>query len=1054
MLSRFFIERPIFANVLAIITILLGLVALYSLPVSQYPNITPPTVQVSTTYPGGNARIVADSVALPIEQQVNGVEDMLYMQSTSTSDGSYKLVVTFKVGTDLDFAQVLVQNRVAIAMPQLPPEVQRQGVVTKKASTQILQVVNLTSPDSRFDSLYLSNFATITIRDEIARLPGVGDVIIFGVGQYSMRVWLNPQRLQTFSLSPSDVVNAIQQQNNQVAAGQIGMPPSPPSQNFQFTINVLGRLEDVEQFESIIVKVESGLGGRIIRIRDIGRVELGAQTYGQFCRMDGSPSAGISIYQLPGANALEVADAVRTTMERLSKSFPEGIKYAIAFDTTIFTQASINEVYKTLFEAAILVLLVIMVFLQNWRAVLVPASTVPVTIIGAFIAMAALGFTVNMITLFALILAIGIVVDDAIVIVEGAEYQIEQGLPPKAATIKAMAELTGPVLGITLVLMAVFLPAAFIPGITGQLYRQFALVIASTAFISAINALTLKPVNCSQWLRPRTGRPNAFYRGFNAVYQRCENGYTRLVSWVVRRSGLMMLVFIALLTFTGWFYMVTPTGFLPEEDQGYALIAVQLPDASSLERTQEVMNKVDKILAETPGIAHRIIVGGLSLMDGFASLSNAGVIFAVYDDFDKRVKEGLSQEKIVGNLYRRMMNFQDALVFPLIPPAIQGLGVASGFEMQLQLKGTGFDFPKLAQMTNEMIRNASSQSSLTRLTTSFRAGVPQLHADIDRIKAESLDVSIGDVFSTFQNYLGSYYVNQFNKFGRTYQVYIQADHHYRLEASDINYLSTRNTKGQMVPVRTVTDISMTTGPSVINIFNLYPSAYVSGRAAPGFSSGQALTLMDQMAAHTLPPDMGIAWTGMSYQEKLVGNQALFVFALSVLLVFLVLAAQYESWSSPAAVILVVPLALLGTVLALSARGYDNNIYTQIGMVLLIALASKNAILIVEVARELRAKGVDLLEAAVEASRRRFRPILMTSFAFILGVSPLAVATGAGAASRRALGTAVIGGMLASTLLAVLFVPIFYVTMQRFSERLAAKKQPIAPGSGGSGVDEG
>ncbi len=1046
MLSRFFIERPIFANVLAIVTIILGLVALFQLPVSQYPEITPPTVQVSTSYPGGNARIVADTVALPIEQQVNGVEDMLYMQSTSSSDGTYKLTITFKVGTDLDFAQVLVQNRVAIANPQLPPEVQRQGVVTQKVSTQMLQVINLTSPDGRFDSLYLSNFATINIKDEISRLPGIGNVNIFGVGQYSMRVWLNPQTLQAYSLTASDVVEAISQQNNQVAAGQIGMPPAPDSQNFQYTINVLGRLEDIEQFENIIVKVSSGLGGRIIRVRDVARVELGAQTYGQFCEKNGHPSAGIGIFQLPGANALDVANEVKALMEKLSKRFPEGIEYSIPFDTTQFTRASINEVYQTLFEAGVLVLLVIMVFLQNFRAVLVPASTVPVTIIGAFIAMAALGFSVNMITLFALILAIGIVVDDAIVIVEGAEYHLEQGLSPKEAAIKAMEELTGPVLGITLVLMAVFLPSAFIPGITGQLYRQFALVIASTAFISAINALTLKPVNCAQWLRPRTGKPNVFFRGFNRVYERCEAGYVRLVNWTVHRSRSMLLVFVLLIGFTGWLYAVTPTGFMPEEDQGYAMVVVQLPDAASLARTQEVMNEVNEIVAATPGIANRITIGGISLLDGFASLSNAGVIFAIYDDFEKRVKEGLSQELIIGTLFHKLSRLQEAIIFPLVPPAIQGLGVASGFEMQLQLRGTGFDFEKLAQMTGEILRDGSAQSELAHLNTSFRASVPQLHADIERVKAESLKVSIGDVFSTFQNYLGSYYVNQFNKFGRTYQVYVQADSKFRLESTDINYLYTRNTNGEMVPIRTLTGIDIMAGPSLISLYNLYPSAYISGSAAPGFSSGQALNLMEQMTAQKLPPDMGIEWTGMSYQEKLVGNQALYVLGLSVLLVFLVLAAQYESWSSPAAVILVVPLALLGTMLALTVRGFDNNIYTQIGMVLLIALASKNAILIVEVAREQRAKGVDLFQAAVDASRRRFRPILMTSFAFILGVVPLALASGAGAASRQALGTAVIGGMLASTILAVLFVPIFYVNMQRFSEWLAARKERATPAS--------
>jgi HAE1 family hydrophobic/amphiphilic exporter-1 len=597
MLSKFFIEHPIMANVIAIVTMILGVVAVMGLPVAQYPDITPPTVQVTATYPGASARVVADTVALPIEQQVNGVENMLYMQSTSSSDGTYKLVITFKVGTNLDMAQVLVQNRVATAVPQLPTEVQAQGAVTKKVSTAILQVVNLYSPDNRYDSLYLSNYAWINLRDVLSRLPGVGDVNIFGMGQYSMRIWMNPETLKSLGISPSDVINAIQQQNLQVPAGQVGMPPGPATQNFQYTVNVAGRLDEVEQFENIIVKMETGQGGRIIRVKDVGRVDLGAQSYSQFCTFDGKPSAGIAIYQLPGANALAVADEVGAAMKRLSKSFPEGLKYEIPFDTTEFTRESIHEVYKTLYEAAILVLLVIMVFLQNFRATLVPATTVPVTIIGAFIAMAMLGFTVNMVTLFALILAIGIVVDDAIVIVEGAAHGIEKGLSPKEASIKAMEELTGPVLGITLVLMAVFLPAAFLPGITGQLYRQFALVIAATAVISAINALSLKPVQCSQYLRPHTGQLNRFYRGFNAVYNRFEHWYAALVSWVVHRSGRMMVVYIVLMAVTFWGFISVPTGFIPEEDQGYAIVGVMLPDGSSLERTKEVTARVEKILA-------------------------------------------------------------------------------------------------------------------------------------------------------------------------------------------------------------------------------------------------------------------------------------------------------------------------------------------------------------------------------------------------------------------------------------------------------------------------
>ena len=1042
MISRFFIERPILANVIAILIIILGAVAVLGLPVAQYPDITPPTVQGTATYPGASARVVADTIALPIEQQVNGVQDMLYMQSTSASDGTYKLVITFKVGTDLDMAQVLVQNRVATAVPQLPLDVQNQGAVTKKVSTAILQVVNLYSPEGRYDSLFLSNYAWINLRDVLARLPGVGDVIVFGVGQYSMRVWLDPELLKTFGLDPSDVVSAIQQQNLQVPAGQVGMPPAPAGQSFQFPVNVAGRLDEVEQFENIIVKIETGQGSRIIRIRDVGRVELGAQTYSQFCNFDGRPSAGVAIYQLPGANALQVADEVAKAMGELGKNFPQGLSYAIPFDTTQFTRASIDEVYKTLYEAAVLVLFVIMVFLQNWRATLVPATTVPVTIIGAFIAMAGMGFTVNMVTLFALILAIGIVVDDAIVIVEGASHGVEKGLTPKEAAIQAMDELTGPVLGITFVLMAVFLPAAFLPGITGQLYRQFALVIAATAVISAVNALTLKPVQCSQYLKPQTGRLNAFYRGFNRVYNGFESWYAGIVKLAVRHSGVMMLVYAGLMVVTFWGFVSVPTGFIPEEDQGYAIVGIQLPDAASIERTGEVAVRVEKILKETRGIAHLITIGGISVLDNSASLPNGAVIYTIYEDFEKRGKAGITQEKMLGQVRRKLLAVQDAVVFAVVPPAIQGLGVSGGFQMMLQLKGAGFDFAKIGQMTDEMVRDGNTQSGLNGLNTSFRQGYPLIDAAVDRVKAENVNVPVGNVFNALQSYLGSYYVNQFNKFGRTYQVYVQADSRYRLEPDDIRRLYVRNTKNQMVPLGTLMDVSFGTAPSVVTLYNLYPAAPINGMAAPGYSSGQALKIMEDMAAQKLPGDMGFEWTGMSFQEKLVGNQAIYVFAIASLMVFLVLAAQYESWTNPAAVILVVPLAMLGTVLALIARHFDNNVYTQIGLVLLIALAAKNAILIVEHGRELLAHGMPIMEAAVEASRRRLRPILMTSFAFILGVVPLALASGAGAASRQALGTAVIGGMLASTLIAILFVPVYYVLMVRLSRWWVGKKKKV------------
>ena len=1053
MFSKFFIERPIFANVIAIITIIIGVVALLRLPVAQYPEITPPTVQVTTSYPGASAKIVADTVALPIEQQVNGVENMLYMQSTSCSDGTYKLIVTFAVGTDLDFAQVLVQNRVAIAMASLPPEVQAQGVTTQKVSTAILEVVTLTSPDGRYDSLYLSNYALINLHDVIARLPGVGNVNIFGIGSYSMRVWLDPNKLQVLKLTTSDVIDAIKGQNIQVAAGQVGSPPAPPTQSFQYTINVLGRLDQAGQFENIIVKSRSADGGQIVRIRDIGRVELGAQTYSQYCEKNGQPSAGIAIFQLPGANALDVANRVEATMKTLSKSFPAGLEYSIPFNTTIFVRASINEVYKTLYEAALLVLIVIMVFLQDWRAMLVPATTVPVTIIGAFIAMAAFGFSVNIVTLFALILAIGIVVDDAIVIVEGAAHGIEQGLSPKDAAIQAMNELTGPILGITLVLMSVFLPAAFIPGVTGQLYRQFALVIASTAFISAINALTLKPTQCAQYLRPRKGKLNAFYRGFNYVYDRCENAYAAIVGWMVRHSAVMMVLFVLLIGYTGWAFVRLPTGFLPTEDQGYVIVGVQLPNAASLERTQQITTQLNTIFKNTQGVSDWITIGGISLIDNSATLPNAAAIYVILEDWDKR-GPGLSLMDIRRNLTEQFRTIQGAMAFVVLPPEIQGLGVSGGFQMQLELKGGSFDFAKLGQMVNEMVRDGNAQKGLSGLTTSFRADVPQITAEVDRVKAQTMEVPVNNVFSTLQAYLGSYYINQFNKFGRTFQVYVQADSRHRLEPSDIRRLYTRNDLGEMVPIGTLADIEYMEGPSIISLYNLYPTAAINGSAAPGFSSGEALQLMEQMVAAKSAEGIGYEWTGMSYQEKLVGNQAIFVFALSVLLVFLVLAAQYESWTSPAAVVLVVPLALLGTVLALILRDFDNNVYTQIGIVLLIALASKNAILIVEYAREQRAKGQPLLHAAVEAARRRFRPILMTSFAFILGVVPLALATGAGAASRQALGTAVIGGMLASTLLAVLFVPVFYVVMQRFSEWRAKPKSVAQNEDGPANAGDG
>lgn len=1052
MLSKFFIERPVFANVIAIVTMLIGGVALWGLPIEQYPEITPPTIRVSTTYPGANAQTVADTVAAPIEQQVNGVENMLYMSSTSSGDGSYSLTVTFEIGTDLDEAQVLVQNRVAIAEPQLPEEVRRQGVTVKKQSTSMILVIALASDDPAMDTLFLSNYATLRLRDELSRVKGVGEVQVFGTANYSMRIWLDAEKLKNHSMTTGDVVAALQEQNVQVAAGQIGQPPSASGIPFQYTVTVLGRLSDPKQFENIIVK--TGTGTNLVYLRDVARVELGSQSYDQFTEKEGKPNANIGIYQLPGANALQVADDVKAALKKLSEQFPPGMEYSIPLDTTIFVSESIHEVYKTLFEAGVLVLVVIMVFLQDWRAVLIPATTVPVTIIGAFAAMYALGFTVNTLTLFGLVLAIGIVVDDAIVVVENAVHHIERGEPPKEATIRAMGEVLGPIIGITLVLMAVFIPAAMLGGITGQLYRQFALTIAATALISAINAVSLKPAQCALWLRPvdHTKKKWLFFRVFEAIYGFVERIYVAIVRVLIRISGLGFVVFCGLLIFTIWWYVQLPTGFIPLEDQGYILIAVKLPDAASQERTREVMEEIDHRLATVPGLADRIAIGGLSLLDG-ASASNAGTFFVTFENFEERNKHGLTQDVILQKVGQAIAPIQSALIIPFPPPPIRGLGVRSGFEMIVEdRQGVGFD--ELQTVVRQIIADAASQSGLQGVNSTFSPGVPQLFADVDREKAKVLGVSLKTVFDTLQAYLGSTYVNDFNKFGRTYQVRVQADHQFRETPEDIEKLEVRNKDGEMLPLGTLVNVQRSFGPQNINRYNLYPSATISGSNAPGFSSGDALELMEKIAKEVLPDSMGFDWTGMAFQEKRVGGEAIYVFIVAILLVYLVLAAQYESWILPIAVILVVPLGLLGAVLAVAARGFDNNIYTQIGIVLIIALASKNAILIVEFARDLRARGKTISEAAVQASQMRFRPIIMTSFAFILGVVPLVTANGAGAAGQKALGTAVFGGMLASTILAVFFVPIFYVIFQWLDELFRGAPQaptshstPAAPGEG-------
>ena len=1045
MISRFFIDRPVFANVLAILMILFGFVALKRLPIERYPAITPPTVVVSTNYPGASARVVADTVAAPIEQQINGVENMMYMSSTSSADGSYGLTITFEIGTNLDDAQVLVQNRLSVAEPTLPEEVRRQGVTVKKQSSNILLVISLTSENGAYDPLFLSNYAALRLRDDLSRVNGVGEVTVKGAGAYSMRIWLDPDKLAARQLTTQDVTAALARQNVQVAAGQVGQPPNPSGQSFQLTVTTQGRLTDPSQFDGIIVK--AGENGRTVYLRDVSRVELGGQSYDTFETRSGMEAANLLVFQLPGSNALDVATRVRELMEKINPTLPDGMEYTIPFDTTKFVSSAITNVYRTLIEAGVLVLIVILVFLQSWRALLVPATTVPVTIIGAFAFMYLFGFSINLLTLFGLILAIGIVVDDAIVIVENASHHIEKGMTPRDATIQAMSEVTGPVIAITFVLMAVFIPTAFLGGITGQMYRQFALTIAATAVISAINALTLKPAQCATYLRASRGK-SVFTKAFDFIYKPIENVYTWCVRQLVRLWWLVIIAFVAVSLGTAWWYQRIPTGFLPTEDEGYAIIAVQLPDSASLDRTREVAERMNEVCARfraKGAIENWFVLGGTSLLDGTAA-PNGATAFVTWTDWALRTTPEMQQQALVQELQMELLQMREANIFVIVPPSIQGLGFSGGFEMKIEdREGVGSDV--LQERTQAVIDAAAARKGAvapppaTRST--FRAGVPQIYLDIDREKAEKMGVLISDVFAALQANLGSVYVNDFNKFDRTYQVRVQADARFRGDPSMLRRLEVRNRNGGRVPLATLLTADYKIGPQSVSRYNLYPTATISGATTPGASSGQALETMEEVARDVLPKSMGFEWTSIAFQEKRVSGEAVLVFGLAVLLVYLVLAAQYESWLLPFAVILVVPLGLLGVVSAVSIRGFDNNIYTQIGVVLIIALASKNAILIVEFARELRLEGKSVREAAVTAARMRFRPIVMTSFAFILGVLPLVGATGAGAASRQALGTAVFGGMITSTFLAVFFVPAFYVAVQLLIELISGP--PRHPG---------
>jgi HAE1 family hydrophobic/amphiphilic exporter-1 len=1027
--SRFFIYRPIFASVVSIVIVLAGGITIPFLPIEQTPNITPPTVEVSAKYPGASASVIADTVAAPIEKEVNGVENMIYMSSKSSDDGTMTLTVTFEVGTDIDMATVLTQNRVAIAQPYLPEEVRREGVTTKKKSTNIVLMVNLLSPEGRYDEIYQSNYVNTQIKDVLSRVAGVGEVKVFGAKDFGMRVWLDPERLKARGLTTNDVVAAIREQNVQVAAGQIGAPPSPSGQAFQYTVNAMGRLSDVEQFENIILKVDDE--GGILRLRDVARVELGAQAYNWFVELDGAPSIAMGVYQLPGANALDVADGVRAEMDRLAERFPEGLTYTIAYDTTRFITASIKEVITTLFVAVVLVVLTVYVFLQDLRTTLIPALTIPVSLLGTFAVMAVMGLSINTLSLFGLVLAIGIVVDDAIVVVENTmRIMDEEGLERKEATVKAMGQITGPVIATTLVLLAVFVPTAMLGGITGRLYQQFALTIATATVFSSINALTLSPALCGMLLRPTPESRGILFNAFNRVFDASTKGYMKVVNAGLRKTVVVMVIWLVLVGLMVYGFRIVPGGFIPDEDQGYIMVNAQLPDGATLERTGEVMDRVSEILRETPGVSDEITIGGYSLLDAVVT-PNSGAVFVTLDPWDERTSADLQVDAILRRLSAQMAQIQAAIVFPFNPPPIQGLGTAGGFEYQLQDRA-GAGIQLLESVAGDLVYEGNADPVLTRMNSSMRASVPQLYIDVDRVKAKTLGVPLSEVFSTLQAFLGSAYVNDFNIFGRTYKVMIQADQQYRSRVEDINRLEVRDRDGRMVPLSTLVTVRDTAGPQTISRYNLYPSATITGVPAQGYSSGQAVAAMEALSARLLPPSMGYEWSGVTYQQIKAGRQAPFIFGLAIIFVFLFLAAQYESWSLPLAVILSVPLALLGGIFATFARAYDNNVYTQIGIVLLIGLAAKTAILIVEFAKEQRAEGKSLVEAASTASHLRFRPLLMTAFSFILGVIPLVVASGAGASSRRALGTAVFGGMLASTILGVFLVPVLYVVVQRIA----------------------
>ena len=1049
-LSKFFIDRPRFAAVLSILIFVAGALAVWKLPISEYPEVVPPSVVVRAVFPGANPKVLAETVASPLEDAVNGVENMLYMSSQSTSDGTLQLTVTFKVGTNADQAQVNVQNRVSQAIPRLPEIVRTLGVTTVKSSPDLTMVVHLVSPDQRYDTLYLRNYALLNVKDVIARIPGVGQAIVFGGGDYSMRVWLDPTKVASRGLTAGDVTRAVREQNVQVAAGVVGGQPAANGAEFQLSVNTLGRLSTPEEFGEIILRTCND--GSVVRLRDVARVELASSDYSLNSTLNNKPAVAVAIFQAPGSNALNLSTEVRASMAELKRGFPEGMDYSIVYDPTEFVRASIKEVVVTLLEAILLVVIVVVLFLQTWRASIIPLLAVPVSVVGTFAVMLVAGFSINALSLFGLVLAIGIVVDDAIVVVENVERNIGAGLQPLAAAHKAMQEVSGPIIAIALVLCAVFVPIAFISGLTGQFYRQFALTIAISTVISAFNSLTLSPALCAILLQPHGAPKDRFarlldrllgwvFRPFNRVFTKGSHAYSTGVRRVLGRKTVMLLVYLVLIGATAFMFHRVPGGFVPAQDKQYLVGFAQLPDGASLDRTDAVIKRMSSIALEHPGVKNAVAFSGLSIAS-FSNAPNAGIVFITLKDFEERKSPDLYGPAIAGQLNRKFAGIEDAFVMVFPPPAVMGLGTVGGFKLQLEDRA-GLGYEALYEATQALVGRAWQTPGLAGVFSGYQINVPQLYADVDRVKAKRMGVSVTDIFDTMQVYLGSLYVNDFNRFGRTYQVKLQADAPFRMRAEDIGQLKVRNDKGEMIPLGSLLKVEPSYGPDRVQRYNAYLSADINGGPAPGFSSDQAQAAIEKLAKETLPNGITYEWTDLTYQQILAGNTAVFVFPMCVLLVFLVLAAQYESWSLPLAVILIVPMCLLAAITGVWIAGRDNNIFTQIGLFVLVGLACKNAILIVEFARELEERGMGIVEAAIEAAHLRLRPILMTSLAFIMGVVPLVVSSGAGSEMRHAMGIAVFFGMLGVTFFGLFLTPVFYVVIRK----LATRGRPVAAGGG-------